>query len=65
MILRADTERRIMRLRDVARIELGALAYDQVCTLDAQAVGRAVDLPAARARTPWIRPRASATRWTS
>ena len=36
MILRADTERRIIRLRDVAKIELGALAYDQVCTLDTQ-----------------------------
>ena len=36
MILRADSERRIIRLRDVARIELGALAYDQVCTLDTQ-----------------------------
>ena len=23
-----------MRLRDVAKIELGALAYDQTCTLD-------------------------------
>jgi multidrug efflux pump len=37
MILRADTERRIIRLRDVAKIELGALAYDQICTLDGQA----------------------------
>jgi multidrug efflux pump len=36
MILRADTERRIIRLRDVAKTELGALAYDQVCTLDTQ-----------------------------
>ncbi|MES1213868.1 MAG: efflux RND transporter permease subunit, partial [Singulisphaera sp.] len=37
MILRADDERRIIRLRDVAKIELGALAYDQICTLDGQA----------------------------
>ena len=27
---------RIVRLHDVARIELGALAYDQICTLDGQ-----------------------------
>jgi multidrug efflux pump len=34
MILRSDAEGRIIRLRDVARAELGALGYDQVCTLD-------------------------------
>jgi len=36
MVLRADDERRVVRLRDVARTELGALAYNQVCTLDTQ-----------------------------
>ncbi|MFN7806422.1 MAG: efflux RND transporter permease subunit [Planctomycetaceae bacterium] len=36
MIVRSDAEGRLVRLRDVARIELGALAYDQVCTLDGQ-----------------------------
>ena len=36
MILRADSERHVIRLRDVAKTELGALAYDQVCTLDTQ-----------------------------
>ena len=34
MTLRNDSEGRLVRLRDVARIELGAQAYDQVCTLD-------------------------------
>src|SRR4051812_25614454 len=34
MILKSDAEGRIVRLRDVARIELGAQAYDQTCTLD-------------------------------
>lgn len=34
MILKADDQGRITRLRDVARIELGALVYDQVCTLN-------------------------------
>jgi multidrug efflux pump subunit AcrB len=34
IILKTDTEGRIVRLRDVARIELGAQAYDQTCTLD-------------------------------
>ncbi|MGQ0636690.1 MAG: efflux RND transporter permease subunit [Planctomycetaceae bacterium] len=34
MILRTSRDGRIIRLRDVARTELGAMAYDQVCTLD-------------------------------
>src|SRR3954463_1686284 len=34
MILKTDSDGRIVRLRDVARIELGAQAYDQNCTLD-------------------------------
>ena len=34
MILKTDTDGRIVRLHDVARIELGAQAYDQTCTLD-------------------------------
>ena len=36
MILKTDADGRIVRLRDVARIELGALGYDQTCTLDGQ-----------------------------
>jgi multidrug efflux pump len=36
MILRTDGQGRVTRLHDVARTELGALAYDQVCTLDGQ-----------------------------
>ena len=34
MTLRNDTEGRLVRLRDVARIQLGAQAYDQAATLD-------------------------------
>jgi multidrug efflux pump len=34
MVLRSDGQGRMIRLRDVARIELGAMSYDQVCTLD-------------------------------
>src|SRR4051812_1047340 len=34
MILKTDAQGRIVRLRDVARIELGAQGYDQSCTLD-------------------------------
>src|SRR5262249_6398501 len=34
MILKTDNYGRVIRLRDVATIELGAQAYDQVCTLD-------------------------------
>jgi multidrug efflux pump len=34
MILKTDESGRVVRLRDVCRIELGALAYDQGCTLD-------------------------------
>ncbi|MBL8809259.1 MAG: efflux RND transporter permease subunit [Planctomycetaceae bacterium] len=36
MVIRSDGQGRMIRLRDVARIELGATAYDQVCTLDNQ-----------------------------
>jgi multidrug efflux pump len=36
IILKSDTDGRIVRLRDVAKIELGAQAYDQTCTLDAK-----------------------------
>jgi multidrug efflux pump len=34
MILKSDSAGRLVRLRDVARIELGALGYDQTCRLD-------------------------------
>ena len=34
IILRDDGDGRLVRLKDVADIELGALGYDQVCTLD-------------------------------
>jgi multidrug efflux pump subunit AcrB len=34
MILKSDALGRLVRMRDVARIELGAQAYDQTCTLD-------------------------------
>ncbi|HZZ72413.1 MAG TPA: multidrug efflux RND transporter permease subunit [Pirellulales bacterium] len=36
MILKADARGRTIRLKDVAKIELGALTYDQICTLDEQ-----------------------------
>ncbi len=34
MVLRVDPDGRVVRLRDVARLELGAQSYDQTCTLD-------------------------------
>ena len=34
MILKYDNQGRLVRMRDVARIELGAQAYDQTCTLN-------------------------------
>ncbi|MFO0918541.1 MAG: efflux RND transporter permease subunit [Planctomycetaceae bacterium] len=34
MILQSDPDGRIIRLKDVAHTELGALGYDQVCTLN-------------------------------
>src|SRR5438445_8343636 len=34
MILRTEADGRQVRLSDVANIELGALGYDQTCTLD-------------------------------
>ncbi len=34
MVLKSDSEGRVVRMRDVARIELGAQGYDQTCTLN-------------------------------
>jgi multidrug efflux pump len=34
IILKVDADSRPVRLKDVARVELGALSYDQTCTLD-------------------------------
>jgi multidrug efflux pump len=34
MVLKSDNQGRLVRLRDVAEVQLGALSYDQVCTLD-------------------------------
>lgn len=34
MILRSDDQGRLLRVRDIGRAELGALSYDQACTLD-------------------------------
>src|SRR5206468_10266264 len=36
IILKSDADGRVVRLKDVARIELGAQGYDQTCTLDGQ-----------------------------
>src|SRR5262249_62275311 len=36
MIIKTGADGSIVRMRDVARIELGALGYDQTCTLDQQ-----------------------------
>ena len=36
MILKSDPGGRIVRIEDVARTELGALGYDQTCTMDGQ-----------------------------
>jgi multidrug efflux pump len=36
MVIRSDNQGRILYLRDVAELELGALNYDQTCTLDGQ-----------------------------
>jgi len=34
MILKADSDGRVVRMKDVAEAQLGALNYDQTCTLD-------------------------------
>jgi multidrug efflux pump subunit AcrB len=34
MIIKADSEGRLVRMKDVARTEMGAQGYDQTCTLD-------------------------------
>src|SRR4029079_17106847 len=34
--VKVDATGKLVRMRDVAKVELGALSYDQVCTLDSQ-----------------------------
>jgi multidrug efflux pump subunit AcrB len=34
IVVKADPNGRLVRMKDVARVELGALGYDQTCTLD-------------------------------
>ncbi|HEV3260100.1 MAG TPA: multidrug efflux RND transporter permease subunit [Gemmataceae bacterium] len=34
MVVKADNDKRLVRLRDIARTQLGAQTYDQTCTLD-------------------------------
>ena len=65
MILKSDDQGRIVRLRDVARTELGALAYDQVCTLDGTAVGGPLDLSTARLERAGNGASRCARRWKS
>ncbi len=36
MILKTDAQGGVVRMRDVAKVELGAQGYDQACTLDGQ-----------------------------
>lgn len=36
MVLKTEADGSLVQLKDVARTELGALGYDQVCTLDSQ-----------------------------
>jgi multidrug efflux pump len=36
VIVKADADSRPVRVKDVARVELGALSYDQTCTLDGE-----------------------------
>ncbi len=64
MILKTDTQGRVVRLRDVARIELGAQGYDQSCTLDRKP-SVALSIYQRPVRTRW-RPRGSSgPRWRS
>jgi multidrug efflux pump subunit AcrB len=36
MVIKTDADGRLIRMRDIARIELGAQDYDQVCTFDSR-----------------------------
>ena len=65
MILHSDGNGRIIRVRDVAHSELGALGYDQVCTLDGKAVGRLFRCTSFPDRTRWKRHNPSNRRWRS
>ena len=65
MILRSDANGRIIRIRDVARSELGALGYDQVCTLDRKPVGGPFGLSASGLERSGNRADRSSRRWRS
>ena len=52
MVLKTGADGRIVRMRDVARIELGAQGYDQTCTLNGRAVGGSVALSTSRLERP-------------
>ncbi len=55
MILHSDGNGRIIRIRDVAHSELGALGYDQVCTLDGKPLVAPFGVPASRIERGWKR----------
>ena len=64
MILKTDTQGRVVRLRDVARIELGAQGYDQSCTLDRKP-SVALSIYQRPVRTRWRLRGSSGPRWRS
>ena len=60
-----DQDGQITRLRDVARVELGAQTYSQVFTLNGKPAAGIGDLPDARGQRARRRRRGQRARWPS
>ena len=65
IVVRSNPDGSVVRLKDVARIELGALNYQQIGRVNGQPGCAHRRLPGARARTRSRSPTASSRRWTS
>ena len=65
IIVKTDADGRVTRIRDVARVELGAQDYLRNAYLDDRTGHGTRHLPAARARTRWPRRTRSSARWRS
>ena len=61
-MLRANPDGSMLRLKDVARIELGAQTYNLTGRFNGEPSAILAVLPACPARTPWMPPTASRAR---
>ena len=65
IVVRENPDGSLVRLKDVARIELGALSYKQIGRFNGKPAEHHRHLPGSRARTRSTWPRGSTRRWRS